>query len=292
MPTGENKLIRRRITSAYLSSVISISLVLLLVGVASMLMVNTQNVSDYFKENLRLQVLMKQEVTDAQAEDFREKAETMPFVRSAELITREQGELEMTRLLGNDFLDIFETSPVPVSVDVGVSAEYVSADSLMVVSAILEQDPMVDEVVYQRSLVDTLNTNLRKISMVLTVFILLMLFISFVLINNMTRLSVYDKRFVIHTMRLVGATKSFIRGPFLARAAFMGLFSAVLAILMIVAGLYLLRRGFAQLFEIFTLDLLLEVMGIVVAAGLVICVISTYFVVGRLVGMRNEELYA
>lgn len=292
MPTGENKLIRRRITSAYLSSVISISLVLLLVGVASMLMVNTQNVSDYFKENLRLQVLMKQEVTDAQAEDFREKVETMPFVRSAELITREQGELEMTRLLGNDFLDIFETSPVPVSVDVGVSAEYVSADSLMVVSAILEQDPMVDEVVYQRSLVDTLNTNLRKISMVLTVFILLMLFISFVLINNMTRLSVYDKRFVIHTMRLVGATKSFIRGPFLARAAFMGLFSAVLAILMIVAGLYLLRRGFAQLFEIFTLDLLLEVMGIVVAAGLVICVISTYFVVGRLVGMRNEELYA
>lgn len=292
MPKGENRIIRRRITSAYLSSIISISLVLLLVGIASMLMVNTRNVSDYFKENLRLQVLMKQEVSDSQAEGFKKRAETLSFVRSAELVTKEQGEKEMAELLGRDFLDIFETSPVPVSVDVGVSAEYVSADSLAVVSAILGQDPLVDEVVYQKSLVDTLNTNLRKISLVLTVFIVLMLIISFALINNMMRLSVYDRRFAIHTMRLVGATKSFIRGPFLVRSAFMGLFSAFLAILMIVAGLYFLRKGFAQLFEIFTLDLLLEVMGIVVAAGLVICFFSTYFVVGKLVGMKNDELYA
>lgn len=292
MPKGENRIIRRRIVNAYLSSVISISLVLLLVGVASMLMVNTHNVSDFFKENMTLQVLMKQEVTDSQADVFRAGIEKMDFIKSAELITKEQGEMEMTRMLGDDFLDIFETSPVPVSVDVSVVAEYVSADSLSMVCGILEQDPLVDEVVFQRSLVDTLNTNMRKISIVLTVFIALMLVISFALISNMMRLSVYDKRFSIHTMRLVGATKAFIRGPFLAKAAFLGLFAAFLAILMIVVGLYFLRREFVQLFEIFTIDLLIEVMGIVVAFGLVICVLSTYFVVDRLVGMGKEELYA
>ena len=292
MPKGENRIIRRRIVNAYLSSVISISLVLLLVGVASMLMVNTHNVSDFFKENMTLQVLMKQEVTDSQADVFRAGIEKMDFIKSAELITKEQGEMEMTRMLGNDFLDIFETSPVPVSVDVSVVAEYVSADSLSMICGILEQDPLVDEVVFQRSLVDTLNTNMRKISIVLTVFIALMLVISFALISNMMRLSVYDKRFSIHTMRLVGATKAFIRGPFLAKAAFLGLFAAFLAILMIVVGLYFLRREFVQLFEIFTIDLLIEVMGIVVAFGLVICVLSTYFVVDRLVGMGKEELYA
>lgn len=292
MPKGENRIIRRRITNAYLSSVISISLVLLLVGMASMLMVNTQNVSDYFKENMKLQVLMKQEVTDSQAEVFRKRTEGMDYVRAAELITKEQGEQEMVKMLGSDFLDIFETSPVPVSVDVSVVAEYVSADSLNIICGILEQDPLVDEVVFQRSLVDTLNANMKRISVVLTVFIVLMLIISFALINNMMRLSVYDKRFSIHTMRLVGATKAFIRGPFLAKAAFLGLFAAFLAILMIVVGLYFLRKGFVQLFEIFTLDLLLEVMGIVVAAGLVICVLSTYFVVGKLVGMGKDELYA
>ena len=292
MPKGENRIIRRRIVNAYLSSVISISLVLLLVGVASMLMVNTHNVSDFFKENMTLQVLMKQEVTDSQADVFRAGIEKMDFIKSAELITKEQGEMEMTRMLGDDFLDIFETSPVPVSVDVSVVAEYVSADSLSMVCGILERDPLVDEVVFQRSLVDTLNTNMRKISIVLTVFIALMLVISFALISNMMRLSVYDKRFSIHTMRLVGATKAFIRGPFLAKAAFLGLFAAFLAILMIVVGLYFLRREFVQLFEIFTIDLLIEVMGIVVAFGLVICVLSTYFVVDRLVGMGKEELYA
>lgn len=292
MPKGENRIIRRRIVNAYLSSVISISLVLLLVGVASMLMVNTHNVSDFFKENMTLQVLMKQEVTDSQADVFRAGIEKMDFIKSAELITKEQGEMEMTRMLGDDFLDIFETSPVPVSVDVSVVAEYVSADSLSMICGILERDPLVDEVVFQRSLVDTLNTNMRKISIVLTVFIALMLVISFALISNMMRLSVYDKRFSIHTMRLVGATKAFIRGPFLAKAAFLGLFAAFLAILMIVVGLYFLRREFVQLFEIFTIDLLIEVMGIVVAFGLVICVLSTYFVVDRLVGMGKEELYA
>ena len=138
---------------------------------------------------------------------------------------------------------------------------------------------------------DALNANISKISLVLGVFIFLMLFISFVLINNTMRLTVYAKRFTVHTMKLVGATKAFIRGPFLARAAFLGLFSSVVALILLVGVLFVVRSEFVQLFEIFTLERLLIVMGIVTVAGLVICVGSTYFVVNKLVTLGKDELY-
>ena len=138
---------------------------------------------------------------------------------------------------------------------------------------------------------DALNANISKISLVLGVFIFLMLFISFVLINNTMRLTVYAKRFTVHTMKLVGATKAFIRGPFLARAAFLGLFSSVVALILLVGVLFVVRSEFVQLFEIFKLERLLIVMGIVTVAGLVICVGSTYFVVNKLVTLGKDELY-
>ncbi len=291
MACGENKLMRRRLANAYLSSVISISLVLLLVGVSSLLLVNTRSVSDYFKENVQVSVIMKQEVSENEALMFRKTLDSMNFVHGTEFISRERGENEMAEILGSDFLKVFETSPVPISIGVTLNAEYVSEDSLKVVESVIGQSPVVDEVVYQRSLVDALNANLSRISMVLGVFILLMLFISFVLINNTMRLTVYAKRFTVHTMKLVGATKSFIRGPFLVRAAFLGLFSSVVALLLLVGVLFVVRSEFAQLFDIFTLDKLLLVMAIVVVSGLVICVLSTYLVVNKLVSLGKDELY-
>lgn len=291
MSKGENKLIRKRLANAYLSSIISISLILLLVGVASLLLVNTESVSNYFKENMKVSVLIKPDVEDAKAADFEKSIVGMPFVKGTEFISREQGEEEMKRMLGEDFLSVFETSPVPVSIDVTLKAEYVADDSLKVVRALISSNPIVDEVVYHKSLVDTLNDNLRKISLVLAVFIALLLFISFVLINNVIRLSFYDKRFTIHTMKLVGATRGFIRGPFLLRSAFLGIFSAIIAILMLVGLLYFVRSEFVQLFELFKLNMLLTVMGIVVASGLLICLLSTYFVVNKLISMRKDDLY-
>lgn len=288
---NENKLMRRRLANAYLSSVISISLVLLLVGVSSLLLVNTRSVSDYFKENVQVSVIMKQEVPDNEALEYKKCLDTMSFVHGTEFVSRERGEKEMADMLGSDFLKVFETSPVPVSIGVTLNAAYVSEDSLKVVEAVIGKSPIVDEVVYQRSLVDALNANLSRISAVLGIFIILMLFISFVLINNTMRLTVYAKRFTVHTMKLVGATRSFIRGPFLLRAAFLGLFSSVMALLMLVGVLFLIRSEFAQLFDIFTLDKLLIVMAIVVVSGLAICVLSTYRVVNKLVSLSKDELY-
>lgn len=291
MSAGENKLIRRRLVGAWLSTVISISLVLLLVGVAGLLVANARSVSDYFKENMQVSVLMKQEVGEDEALAFVSDLDAMPFIKSTKFVSREQGTKEMSELLGDDFLSVFEAAPIPVSVDVTLKAGYVSSDSLQVVKKEIMRSPLVDEVVYQQSLVDKLNTNLKKISVVLGVFILLLLFISFVLINNTVRLNVFSRRFTIHTMKLVGATKSFIRAPFLVQAVFQGLFSALLATVMLVGILFFVRSEFAQLFEVFRLDLLLIVIGVVILAGVLICTISTALVVGHLVSLSKDELY-
>ena len=286
-----NKIMRRRLANAYLSSVVSISLVLLLVGLAAMLLVNAKGVSDYFKENMQVTVMMKQTVTEEQALDFQDDLDAARFIKNSLFVSKEQGRREMENMLGEDFLDVFETSPIPVSIDVTLKADYVSADSLDMVKSEILRSSLVDEVVYQSSLVDALNANLSKISMVLGIFIALLLFISFVLINNTVRLNVFARRFTIHTMKLVGATRSFIRAPFLVQAAFQGVFSAFIAIMALTVMMYFLRNGFEQLFEIFCLDLLLTVFAIVLASGLAICLISTWFVVNKLVALKKDELY-
>ena len=213
------------------------------------------------------------------------------YIKSAEYVSVEQGEKEMAELLGEDFLDVFESSPIPISIDVTLKADYVSSDSLEVVKNERSASPIVDEVVYQPSLVEALNANLSRISLVLGVFIALLLFVSFVLINNTIRLNVYARRFTIHTMKLVGATRSFIRAPFLLQSAFQGIFSAMIAILGLIGLLFLMRSELAQLFEIFSLKLLLAVMAIVLASGLLICMVSTYFVVNKLISLNKDDLY-
>ena len=142
MRKNENKLMRRRLVNAYLSSVVSISLVLLLVGVAAMLLVNTRSVSEFFKENLQVSVMMKQEVSDEEAAVFKNEIDSMRFVRNAELITKARGEKEMAEMLGTDFLSVFETSPIPVSIVVTLDADYVSRDSLKIVEKAMMKSPM------------------------------------------------------------------------------------------------------------------------------------------------------
>ena len=292
MPQVKNRIIRRRLMGAWLSSIVSICLVLLLVGVASLLLVNARRLSDYFKEHMQISVILRDDVEDSKALDVKETLDAMPWVHATEYISREQGTEELEEMLGEDFLTVFESSPVPVSFNVSLDAAYVSPDSVAMVKSQLEKVPEVDEVVYHESLIEALNGNLSKISLVIGVFIILLLFISFVLIGNTVRLNVHSRRFSIHTMQLVGATRGFIRGPFMVQAFFQGIFSAFLAILLLLGLLYFLRSEFEMLFEVFSLKMLLVVMGIVLVSGIVICMLSTYFVVNRLVTLSKDELYA
>ena len=291
MSKRENKLLRRRMVNAYLSSVISISLVLLLVGAAALLAVNVSGVSRYLKENMKISVIFNQEVTGEQAEKYAGSVSLLPYVKDVRVVSREEGEKELAKMLGEDFLSVFETSPVPVSADVSLKAEYVVADSLALVVKALSASPLVDEVDSRQGLVEALDTNLTKISAVFAVLIAVLLFISFALINNMVRLSVYARRFTIHTMKLVGATRSFITAPFLKAALVQGLVASVISTAALSGILYALNRSFPEFFSVLSRSSLLIAAGIIFATGALLCALSTYFVVGKLSEAPKDDLY-
>lgn len=291
MGKKESNILFRRLIHSYLSSVISISLVLFLVGIAGIVAANAKGVSDFFKENITLSAIMNVEVNEVEAEGVAKKFSKKRYVKSVDIISKEQGVNEMKEMLGEDFLNVFETNPIPVSLDIQVNAEYFSKDSLAMIQKDLQKEKLVAEVVYQESLVDLLNANLEKVGLVLGVFILLLMFISFVLINNTVRLNVYSKRFTIHTMRLVGATKGFICRPFAGQAFFQGVISSSIAVLALIGVMYVVRNEFYQLFELLDVRMLGLVLLCVIAIGVLICVISTVIVVRRMVSLTNDELY-
>lgn len=291
MATVQGKIIRRKIVGAYLSSAVSISLVLLLVGVASVLLVNSRSVSDYFKENMKLSVLFTSDTEEKDALAYEKQISGRRYIKELDFVSREMGQKEMEELLGSDFLSVFESSPIPMSLDITLKAAYVSQDSLAMVSRELALSPLVDEIVYPQSLVEKLNANLRKLSLVLSVVIALLLFISFVLINNVVRLSIYDRRFIIHTMKLVGATRGFIRRPFVLRSVLLGLVSSLFSLALLAGVLYFVHSEFAMIFEVFTPKLLALSAAIVVAFGLAICIVSTWVVSTKLISLSKDDLY-
>ena len=283
----------RRLLSAYLSSVISISLVLLLLGIATALLLNARKVSDYIRSNMQAEVFLAEDVTPEQAERFVEKLSGVRGVSAVRLVSEEEGRQELLETFGEDFLDVFEEVSIPLSCEVTLAPGYVSSDSLDRVGARISAFPEVESVSYPASFVDKLNDNLGKIGLVLVLLIAASLFISFVLIGNTVRINVFNRRFTIHTMKLVGATKAFIRRPFMIRAVFQGLASALLAIGWMVLLLLLLRHESAGVYGLLLGDraTLVTVAGVVVAAGILLCLLSTYWSVNRLLAMKKEQLY-
>lgn len=287
----KDKTVKRRLAGAYVSSALSISLVLLLVGLAALLSVNARGITRWFKENMQMEVLFHEEVSEADAASYKAALESLPCTKSARLVTREEGVAELREMLGEDFLEVFESTSVPLSVELTLKAEYVNADSLAAVEQRIKTSPLVDEVETQVPLVDALNANLSRISLILGVFILLLLFISFVLIGNTVRLGIYARRFTVHTMQLVGASRAFIRRPFMRDSFVLGLVSSLLTLAVLGGGIWFAQKSFPQLGELFTPAGLATVAGIVLAVGIGICLITTYFVVGRLTVMDKDKLY-
>ncbi|MDT3366430.1 MAG: permease-like cell division protein FtsX [Bacteroidota bacterium] len=283
----------RRLLSAYLSSVISISLVLLLLGITTGLLLNARKVSEYIRSNMQAEVFLTEDVTAEQAERFAEKLSEVRGVAAVRLVTEEEGRQELAETCGEDFLDVFEEVAIPLSCEVTLESGYVSTDSLERVGARISAFSEAESVNYPAAFVDKLNDNLGKIGLVLALLIAASLFISFVLIGNTVRINVFNRRFTIHTMKLVGATKGFIRRPFMVRAIFQGLASALLAIGWMVLLLLLLRHESAGVYGLLMGDraTLLIVAGVVVAAGILLCLLSTYWSVNRLLAMKKEQLY-
>ena len=287
----EERYTRRRYNSSVATSVVSITLVLVMLGLLALTVFHAKKLSDYVKENIGFRVYIKE---NAPVEDIillQQRLNAAVFVKSSEYISPEEAARELTQELGEDFIDFLGYNPLPPSIDLRVKAAYANVDSLEVIESRLMREVIVKEVFYQKSLVHLINKNIRRISMVLLGFSVLLLLIAMALINNTIRLSVYSKRFIIRTMKLVGATRGFIGRPFILRGILQGFYSALLAILVLSAILYFLMQQVPELVSLYDLYLYLAVFGLVIIIGMFLAWISTFFAVRKYLKMKEDDLY-
>lgn len=291
MATKGKNIVHRRLIRSYVTSVISISLVLVLMAAAGVFAANAGGVARWFKENMAVSVLLKQSTTEKEGKALSEELSSLPYVKESRYISKEEGAEEMKGLLGEDFLSVFESSPIPISIDLKLNGDFITRDSLEWVKTSLLENKYVEEVVYQESLVEALNANLRRISLVLGVVIVLLLIISFALISNTVRLNIYARRFTIHTMSLVGARRSFIARPFLLQAAVQGAVAGLIAAAVLYALIRFLSRDSGLLTLILDMRLVWAVLAGTVLLGVLICVVSTLLVVRRVAYISKDDLY-
>ncbi len=288
MKLGSNKLLKWKIFSSSASVVISLSLVLFIVGLLGLILINAQRLTDYVKENIGFTIMLKDGITEIQTTTFQKKLEVENFTKSVNFISKEQATQELKTDLGEDFVEFLGYSPLLSSIDVKLNADYANTDSLQQITAELMVDPVVFEAYYQKDLVDKLNSNVKQLSFFLLVFCILLFFIAFVLINNTIRLSVYSKRFLIRTMRLVGATDSFIQKPFLMKGLYQGFYSSIFAVFMMIGALQLVQQDALNIDD-------LKIIGIVFIliflSGLILSLFSTFFAVKKYLQLNENELY-
>lgn len=290
MAKNEDKVLLGRLVHSYISSILSITLVLLLVAIASTLQLNTSRFSRYFKENIKVSVLLKGHCSDAAIREFEEELSGYQYVKNTRFISAEEGLEETRKAYGDIFVEEFQIPPVPDAIEIGLHAEYVNSDSLRIIAKEIQMNKIVDEVAYKEALIDIVNANTERASMLIYAFVIILAFISIYLISNTVRLNVFANRFNIHTMKLVGATKGFIKRPFIIQSVFQGLISAILTMLILLGLLFYVKRDMSGLVNFFDETLFAEVAAIVTAFGVVLCWISTSVTVGKLLNLRKDEL--
>lgn len=285
------KIIFKRLIQSYLSSVISISLLLVLVGLLGILAVNAKVISDYLKENIKLSVILNDDASSNEANDLLKILEIKPYVKKADFISKERGAQEMKKLLGEDFLGVFENNPLPYSIDVFIKSEYFALDSITSIKADINKCQGVKELVYQESLVDTISGNMKKAGLIFSSIIALLAFVSIVLINNTVRINIFSKRETIRTMKMVGAKRSYITAPFMIKAFYQGLISGLISVIVLSGMVYYVRGEFTQLFTIINVEYILLVLLAVLLLGILICMLSTLSVINKLISTPSDELF-
>lgn len=273
------------------TSTISVSLLLILLGLIVLLSLTARVVADSVKENLTVTVVLDDNVQTAEAEHLQDSLNTMYYVSSIDYISREQALQEQIESMGIDPTEFLGANPFSISMEIKVKPEYSSGDSLQWISDELRQSKLVTDVLYQKDLVESLNRNLHRVSFFLLAIALLLVIISLSLINNTVRLSVYAHRFVLHTMKLVGAKWSFIRRPFLVRGFWIGFISALIADAVIFGGIYWAARYDNGVLQYLTQENMLITAVSVLVIGLVLTIVCTFFSVTHCLKMRGSELY-
>lgn len=291
MAKKESAVTKRRLRSSYATSIISITLVLFMLGVLGLLILNAQRLSEYVKENIGFSIILKENVKEVDIILLQKSLDAAEYVKSTKYITKEQAAKELQEDLGENFIEFLGYNPLLASIEVHLYADYANPDSINVIEKDFQQYEQIKEVFYQKSLVSLVNENIRKISFIILIFSGLLFLIAIALINNTIRLLVYSKRFIINTMQLVGATRGFIRRPFLYHSVWQGVIAALLAVCMLIGVLYLAQKEFKEIVSFQDIEIIGSLFLGVLIIGVIINWISTFFAVTKYLRMNVDKLY-
>lgn len=291
MAQKKPKHLKKRLFSSYLTTTLSISMVLFLVGLMSILLVNAKRLSDYLMENIGVTLIIQEGTREVDVIRLQKKLDATGYIKSTRFIDKETAAEELQKDLGEDFVEFLGYNPLLASIDVNLYANYTNTDSLTLLEKKFLEFPEVSEVYYQKNLVKQLNRNVSKISFILMALSALMLIIFVALINNTIRLSIYSKRFLINTMQLVGATRAFIRRPFVSRGILHGIYGAIIACSMLLGIIFSYQRELIGIIDFQNIETLGIIVGMVLIMGILISGISTFFAVNKFLALKFDELF-
>lgn len=291
MTKKENQSAQRRLRNSFLTSVISIAMVMFLLGLVGFLVLNARQIGIYVKENIGFNIELKNDLKDADMQQLKKLIDAKIYVKSSEYISKEEAAVETQEALGEDFLEQLGYNPLPATVIIKLNAEYANPDSIFKIEKELSEYSGISDIYYRKTLVHEINDNVKKISLILGAFSLLLLLISLSLINNTIRLSVYSKRFLIHTMQLVGATRGFIRRPFLATGILQGFLGSLIGVVFIIGSIYIAQNQVDEVLQIMDMKILGILFLAVLLTGIIISYISSFFAVNKYLNLSKDELY-
>lgn len=287
----KKKVSTARFLNAKITSTISIAMVLVLLGITILILFMGQGFSKFVKENMSFSIMLNEEVTDTQINAIRKNIDTQPFVKSSRFISKEQAKEQLIKELGEDPEELLGYNPAQDCIEIFLKSEYANSDSIAVINSRIRQQTNVSDLLYRQEAVDFINNNLSKVTTILLLLAAVLLFISFTLIRNTIRLSVYSKRFLIHTMKLVGATSAFIRKPFLLNNVFTGIIAGLLANGILFSLISYFGKEYAELSAILSQRDMLVIFSIVIILGVFISTVATAFAVNRYLKMKTDKLY-
>lgn len=288
---GEVKFQKRRLRSSYISVILSVSLVLFTLGLLGLFLLYTQKISNQVMEDIGFTVYLHDDVNEVAVERLIKAIGITDYSNQTEYISKNQAIEILKKDLGEDFMQYLDYNPLLASIDVKVKAAYANTDSLTVIKSSLSRSSKIKEIVYQESLIQKVQENLRIAGIVMLVFSGLLLIVAIALINNSIRLSIYSRRFLIKSMQLVGATQGFIRRPFVIRGVLHGIYSALIAILLIMLVMYYLQSILPDLIQIQDIEILASLFVILMTLGIIISWVSTSFAVSKFLRMRGNKMY-
>jgi len=291
MPKSFEKYQKKRLRSSYLSVVVSIALVLFLVGLLGIIVIKTRALAQHFKEQVTLNVFLKDGINVDTLAEFQKSLRDKEYTNAIDFVSKEDAAKIMQDEIGQDFLDFLGTNPLKNVINLHLKSDFVTAEKMKEIEISLVQNKLVHEVSYNKPLIKLLNKNINRISLWVLIFSGLLTLIAVVLINSSIRLSVYSKRFIIKTMQMVGATKGFIRRPFIWTSIKLGILGSLLAILALVGLSLYIEQQVPEIKILDNFELLAIVFGGVLALGILISWLSTFFATRRFLNLRTDELY-